>query len=196
MDKVRKKPICKSCCTPMKGHKKGVCRPSPWCDHGDNNKEHGGRYEWETQRWNGSEWKPWKPEDVVPIMKNEVIVPAEEPEELPSPELEPIPQAKEKKKNWEESLDEFISTGTVIHMNHHLADNPPPPKEPEEPEEPEEPKEPKDEWKPLADGYWWNYYRNWQQNSAFVPFPTQMGMTSAQLGDIMENYAKYRRYYR
>ncbi len=61
--------------------------------------------------------------------------------------------------------------------------------------EPKEAEEPKDEWKPLADRYWWNYYKNWQQNSTWVKFPTLMGMSSAQLGDIMENYGKYREYY-
>ena len=58
MEGGRKKPICKKCCTPMKGHKKGVCRPNPWTDHGDNHKQHGGHYEWETQRWTGSKWEP------------------------------------------------------------------------------------------------------------------------------------------
>ena len=48
-----------------------------------------------------------------------------------------------------------------------------------------------DEWKPLANKTWWEYYRNWQDNSLSVPFPTRMGMSSEQLGDIMENYSKY-----
>ena len=55
---TRKKPICRSCRTPMKGHLRGQCRPNPWCDHGDNNKLHGGHYEWETERWTGSKWVP------------------------------------------------------------------------------------------------------------------------------------------
>ena len=53
-----KKPICKKCSTPMKGHLKNICRPAVWVDHGDNNKVHGGHYEWETQRWFGGEWTP------------------------------------------------------------------------------------------------------------------------------------------
>ena len=194
--KKTKPRCCRTCCTPMKGHRKGRCRPNPWVDHGDNNKEHGGHYEWETQRWDGTRWKP--------------IVAA---------------AAEENKSDNESELEKFISTGTVIQLNHHLVDQPPPPKEPDEPKEPEEPKEPdeskepkepdeskepkepdeskepeerkepKDEWKPLADEYWWNYYRNWQQNSTWVKFPTLMGMTGAQLGDIMENYKKYVEYY-
>ena len=184
--KQRRKPICKSCLTPMKGHlktggKKGRCRPNLWCNHGDNNKEHGGHYEWEKQRWNGTEWKPI---EGVAAAKNEVVV--QTPEET--------------------ELEKFIGTGTVIHMKHYLADDPPAPKEPEEPKEsppppPKEPDEPKeaeeskDEWKPLADGYWWNYYKNWQANSTWVKFPTLVGMTGAQLGDIMENYGKYRKFY-
>lgn len=165
----RRKPICKSCCTPMKGHlkngsKKGRCRPNPWCEHGNNHKEHGGHYEWEKQRWNGTEWKP------VEAASNAVVVQAPE----------------------ETELEKFIDTGTVIHMKHHLADDPPPPKEPDEPKEAEESK---DEWKPLADKYWWNYYKNWQRNSTWVKFPTLVGMTDAQLGDIMENYGKYREFY-
>ena len=162
----------------MKGHLKngrggkGICRPNPWCDHGNNNKEHGGRYEWETERWNGTEWKPV---EVVATAKNEVVVQTQE----------------ETPQDNESELEKFIGTGTVVHMKHYLADDPRPPKEPEEPKEPPPPEEPekpkeaeesKDEWKPLADEYWWNYYRNWQRNSTWVKFPTLMGMTSAQLG--------------
>jgi len=51
--------------------------------------------------------------------------------------------------------------------------------------------EKKNEWKPLANKTWWEYYRNWQDNSLSVPFPTRMGMSPEQLGDIMENYSKY-----
>ena len=52
-----------------------------------------------------------------------------------------------------------------------------------------------DEWKPMANKTWWEYYRNWQGNSLTVPFPTSMGMTSKQLGDIMQNYSKYVAFY-
>ena len=99
MKKIRKKPICKKCCTPMKGHKRGTCRK-----------------------------------------KNERKV---------------IP----------------ISQATPSDTNES------------------------EEWKPLANKLLWDYYQNWQKNSTFVPFPTRMGMTGAQLGDIMENYAKYAKYY-
>ena len=181
---TKKMPICKKCYTPMKGHKRGFCRPNPWYD-GKTQQERGGHYEWESQRWNGSEWKPIV---VAAVNKNQVIV----------NNGDAIAQFE---RIVESELEKFISTGTVIHLNHHLADDTSPaeqPKEPEEPKEPEKPKEAeeaKDEWKPLASESWWNYYRNWQQNSTWVKFPTLMGMTGAQLGDIMENYGKYRNPY-
>ena len=53
-----------------------------------------------------------------------------------------------------------------------------------------------EEWKPLANKTWWVYYRKWQGNSLTVPFPTRMGMSSEQLGDIMQNYSKYVAFYR
>ena len=203
--KIRKTRCCRSCCTPMKGHRRRQCRPNPWCDHGDNNKQHGGHYEWETQRWTGSKWEPL--EDVV--NKNEVvvktlddssqniIVPLEQISQAPPPGTCPERDAwlafidetsneSDSKSEAEESDSESALVAALV--------------EPEttpvpETEKPAEPPAVEEEWKPLADRYWWNYYTNWQQNSTFVKFPTLVGMTSAQLGDIMENYGKYRNYY-
>ena len=42
--KISKKPMCRKCWTPMKGHKKGKCRPAQWVDHGKN-RRYGGKYE-------------------------------------------------------------------------------------------------------------------------------------------------------
>ena len=116
------------------GHGKGKCRPNPWCDHGDNNKEHGGRYEWETQRWNGSKWV-----DVVSV--NKVVA----------------------------------ATPQNIIISHNESDNEP------------------EHWKPKAPKYLWNLYTAWQQGNSV--FPTRLGMTSEQVGDIMQNYKKYQQYY-
>jgi len=139
MEGGRKKPMCKKCCTPMKGHKRGVCRPTT----------EGGTSD-------------------TPAENQVIIVPISQILMAPPP-------------------------GTCPERDAFLASFEP---TAEEPEEPKEAEEPKDEWKPLTDESMWNYYRSWQRNSAFVPFPTRMGMTSAQLGDIMENYSKYAKYYR
>jgi len=140
--KIRKTRCCRSCCTPMKGHRKHQCRPNPWYD-GKTQQKHGGHYEWETQRWTGSKWEP----------------------------LEDVVNKNDETSNESDSKSEAAA------------------------ETPAETPAVEEEWKPLADRYWWNYYTNWQQNSTFVKFPTLVGMTSAQLGDIMENYGKYRNYY-
>ena len=75
----------------MKGHKKGLCRPSPWVDHGDNNKQHGGHYEWETKRWSGSKWEPVV---VTAVAENQVVV-AGERAKLAVPKNSVIAQADE-----------------------------------------------------------------------------------------------------
>ena len=175
--KIRKTRCCRSCCTPMKGHRRRQCRPNPWCDHGDNNKQHGGHYEWETQRWTGSKWEPL--EDVV--NKNEVVVKIAFIDETSN---ESDSEAEAKESDSESALVEAL-----------VAAEPETTPVPEAETTPEAAEAEKEEWKPLADRSWWNYYTNWQQNSTFVKFPTLVGMTSAQLGDIMENYGKYRNYY-
>ena len=144
MEGGRKKPMCKKCCTPMKGHKRGVCRPNPWVDHGDNHKHHGGHYEWETQRWNGSKWVPLAviPAVVTAVAENTVVVETEDASKTVSSSH--IPRH---------------PPGTRPERDAFLASLEP---------TAEEPEKPKDEWKPLTDESMWNYYQCWQRNSAFV----------------------------
>ena len=164
--KIRKTRCCRSCCTPMKGHRKHQCRPNPWYD-GKTQQKHGGHYEWETQRWTGSKWEPLadvvnKNEVVVKTLDDSsqnIIVPLEQISQAPPPGTCPERDA------WLAFIDETSN----------------------ESDSKSETPAVEEEWKPLADRYWWNYYTNWQQNSTFVKFPTMVGMTSAQLGDIMEN---------
>ena len=199
---TRKKPICKSCRTPMKGHKQGVCRPNPWCDHGDNNKLHGGHYEWETERWTGSKWVPLV---VTAVAENQVVVDTGDSiktvpisQIMQAPPRDAFLESKDDTANESEPEESDSESALVAALAALVAPEPemtPAPEAETTPEAVAEAEPEKEEWKPLADRYWWNYYTNWQQNSTFVKFPTLVGMTSAQLGDIMENYAKYRNYY-
>ena len=188
--KRRRIPMCKQCCTPMKGHlknghDKGRCRPNPWVDHGDNHKEHGGKYKWETQRWNGKEWKPVpasSPTTVIAIAKDTVtvqtidhpsqnkIVPLLQISQAPPPGTCPERDA------WLSYLDKCDSDSSIE----------------------AEPKQElvADKWKPLVTESMWYYYKNWQRHSTTVSFPTNVGMTSSQLGDIMQHYKKYEDYFR
>ena len=56
------------------------------------------------------------------------------------------------------------------------------------------PQKKEEEWQPVTPRHLWNLYKMWQ-TTAGMQFPTQMGMTGEQLGDIMQNYGKYAEYY-
>ena len=214
--KQQRVPLCKECHTPMKGHlknghNKGRCRPNLWCDHGDNNKNHGGRYKWETQRWNGAEWKPVspsvqspKPAIVVAITKDTATVQAiddsSQNKVIPLSQIsqaQPPGACSEITKTDESDSDSYSDMPDL----ESIPDDDVPKEESADPELdpcvtalygllPEEEKE----WYPSVSKSMWKYYQTWQTTPG-VPFPTQMGMTSAQLGDIMQNYKKYSRFY-
>ena len=165
--KIRKTRCCRSCYTPMKGHRKHQCRPNLWVDHGDNNKHHGGHYEWETKRWTGSKWEPLadvvnKNEVVVKTLDNSsqnIIVPLSQISQAPPPGTCPERDA------WLAFIDETANESD----SESEAEAEPVTRTSTEPElelelelEPEE-----DEWKPLADEYLWNYYRELAEK--FVP---------------------------
>ena len=173
------------------GHGKGMCRPNPRVEHGNNNKECGGKYEWETQRWTGSEWKP------VPSVENKVVVQTTDTGEIQTIHSSSILRAPPPGR-YPETRDAFLAP---IRGAPAEADTKSGEADTETPPEPtagaaQPVTETEEEWKPLASEYWFRLYQNWQWNSLTVPFPTRVGMTSLQLGDIMENYSKYRKYYR
>ena len=151
----------------MKGHKRGICRPNPWCEHGNNNKQHGGHYEWETQQWDGSEWKPIV---VTAVAENKVVVETED-----SSKTVPISQ-----------IMQAPPPGTCPERDAWLAFCKGEANESDSEEE-------SDNWKPKTPRYLWDYYKIWQHRGGI--FPTTYGMTSEQLGDIMQNYSKYAEYY-